>query len=105
MYTGYYLDLKDVNKGSRGSVNRQIYGPHGATVYRLDEACRIVGPEGYTGYALNISPFPNEDAITDEGMIQFCHADGFSDFFIFNGRIHGPSPWLPWEKINSSPVI
>ena len=103
MYTGYYLNLKDV-KGSRRSVDRQIYGPHGATIYSLDEAGRVVSSDGYTGYVLNLSPFPNEDAVTDEGTIRFCNADGFTDFFMVNGRIHGPSPWLPWEKINSSPV-
>ncbi len=101
MYTGYYLNLKDVKNSSRGPVDRQIYGPHGITIYSLDEACHMVGPDGYTGFSLKISPFPNEDAVTDEGAIQFCNVDGFTDFFMVNGRIYGPSPWLPWEKTNS----
>ena len=101
MYTGYYLDLKNVKNSSRGPVDRQIYGPHGATIYSLDQACHVVSPDGYTGYSLNISPFPNEEAITDEGTIRFCNPDGFTDFFMVDGRIHGPSAWLPWEKTSS----
>ena len=52
MYTGYYLNLQDVKNSNRGPVDRQIYGPHGATIYSLDEACHVVGADGYTGYSL-----------------------------------------------------